>query len=357
MSRIIRQLRESGIFGYGSTELTTYERRLSRFFSRSYAPYLTRKKSVPGKQTIVTNEGPVVLHNKELMVEHYDKQLPLFQSFLDSHYMAYTMAYYGEEPDEIINNTFSLEAAQERKFQLIYKRAGLTGREKILNLGCGFGAFETYLSENHEQIRVTSLTSSKVQAAYMQECFDDPKHPLKRQQCHLLQSTFGDDENADLIGGEYDAVFAIGLFEHVNNLHGAFDWISRFLAPGGCLFLHLIVSIPEFPQYQDSSRTLIGRYFPGGRIWPFQSIAKDNDFFTLEGSWYLNGTNYWRTLDEWHRRYWQHVEELCGTQLDIDAIRHWNDFFMLCKAVLFAPLTGSVYGNGHYVFRKKERDR
>ena len=247
----------------------------------------------------------------------------------------------------------SLETAQRQKFRLICERAGIKGNEKILNLGCGFGAFETYLFETYQDVTITSLTSSKVQAAYIQECLDDPKHPIRRGQCFLLQSVFGSDENEDLLDESYDAVFAIGLFEHINNLHSAFERISRVLVPGGYCFLHLIVSRPAFPQYQDSSRTLIGRYFPGGRIWPFQVMAKDNDFFTLEGSWYLNGMNYWKTLDEWHRRYWQNIDELYEAELDIDAIRHWNDYFSLCKTVLFAPLRGSVYGNGHFLFRKK----
>jgi len=352
MSIIVRQLRKAGIFCYGSAELVNYEKHLTRFFSREYAPYLTQPDPFLEEQ-IITNEGPLVIQNDELMDEHYDKQLPLFESFLDQYYMAYTMAYFGGEPDEIVNSTLSLEAAQKQKFRLICERAGIKGNEEILNLGCGFGAFETYLFETYPDIRVTSLTSSKVQAAYIQKCLDDPKHPIKRGQCRLMQSVFGSDENKDLLDDSYDVIFAIGLFEHINNLHSAFERISRVLVPGGYCFLHLIVSIPALPQYQDSSRTLIGKYFPGGRIWPFRMMAKNNDFFTLEGSWYLNGLNYWKTLDEWHRRYWQHIEELYETELDIDAIRHWNDYFILCKVVLFAPLRGSVYGNGHYLFRKK----
>jgi cyclopropane-fatty-acyl-phospholipid synthase len=352
MSILVRKLRDAGIFCYGSVELANYERRLSRFFSREYAPYLTQQGPALEGQ-IITNQGVLAAKNKELMEEHYDRQLPLFKSFLDHKYMAYTMAYYGETPDEIVNSPISLETAQRDKFRLICERACIKGNERILNLGCGFGAFETYLFETYKDIRITSLTSSKVQAAYIQECLDDPQHPMKRGQCRLLQSVFGGDENQDLLDESYDAVFAIGLFEHINNLHSAFERISKVLAPSGYCFLHLIVSIPPFPQYQDSSRTLIGKYFPGGRIWPFQTMAKDNAFLSLQGSWYLNGMNYWKTLDEWHRRYWQHIEELYETPLDIDAIRHWNDYFILCKAVLFAPLRGSVYGNGHFLFRRK----
>lgn len=352
MSRIVQKLHEAGIFAYGSAELKNFENRLSRFFTREYAPYLAQQDRSLEKQ-IVTNAGSLIIQNKELMDDHYDQQLPLFESFLDHHYMAYTMAYYGEEPDEIVNSKRSLEAAQRQKFRLICERAGLKGNENLLNLGCGFGAFETYLFENYRDIRVTSLTSSKVQAAYIEKCLDDPMHPIKRRQCRLLQCVFGDGNNTDLINDSYDAVFAIGLFEHINNLRSAYERIAKLLVPGGYCFIHLIVSIPAFPQYQDSSNTLIGKYFPGGRIWPFGVMARQTDFFDLERSWYLNGLNYWKTLDEWHRRYWEHIDSLYENQLDIDAIRHWNDYFVLCKVVLFAPLKGAVYGNGHFLFKKE----
>ena len=54
------------------------------------------------------------------------------------------------------------------------------------------------------------------------------------------------------------------------------------------------------------------------------------------------------------QRFWDHMEALCGQVLSVEGIRHWNDYFILCKTVLFAPLEGSIYGNGHYLFRRKQ---
>ncbi len=71
----------------------------------------------------------------------------------------------------------------------------------------------------------------------------------------------------------------------------------------------------------------------------------------LEGNWFINGLNYWRTLDEWHRRYWNNIPSLYKSVFDTRAIAHWNEYFSLCKAV-FAPMEGTVYGNSHYLFRK-----
>ncbi len=297
----------------------------------------------------------MVLQNDALMDEHYDQDFPLFRSFLDDHYMAYTMAYYGEDADAVLNEERSLEQAQREKFRLICERAELNGDEHILNLGCGFGSFETYLFETYPNIRVTSVTSSSVQAEYIRECMADPSHAIDGGgRCRLIQGVFGAEENPVDIDGHFDAVFAIGLFEHINNMHKAFEQIARLLKDDGICYLHLIVSIPEFPQYQDSNNTLIGKYFPGGRIWSHRTMQQQTDFFHLSGSWYLNGMNYWRTLDQWHRRFWSNMEQLYGKILDSEQVRHWNDYFTLCKVVLFAPLDGTIYGNGHYLYRKKK---
>jgi len=223
----------------------------------------------------------------------------------------------------------------------------------VLSIGCGFGPLETYLLARFPGLRITSITPSRVQAAYIRGCMGDAKHPLNAKALSLIEGDFGTIPVSDLGAKRYDIVFAIGMFEHVSNLAAAFGKIAELLRPGGRTFLHLIVSRPAFPQFMDSRHTLVGRYFPGGRIWPFREMPRHAHGFDLEGSWYLNGLNYWRTLDEWHRRFWGGMEGLAEGVLSSAAIRHWNDYFTLCKVVLFAPLEGQIYGNGHYLFRKR----
>jgi len=81
-----------------------------------------------------------------------------------------------------------------------------------------------------------------------------------------------------------------------------------------------------------------------------EEFARHTKDLDLEQTWFINGLNYWRTLDEWHRRFWEQVEML-HDHLGIDRIRFWNDYFILCKAC-FLPMQGALFGNGHYLFRK-----
>ncbi|HHH39299.1 MAG TPA: methyltransferase domain-containing protein [Sedimenticola sp.] len=347
-----KALLEAGILPYGSKELQLYEERLTRYFTREYRR-LAEQAPPLEEAGIPTDQGPMWAQTEQLMDEHFDAPTELFRAFLDPEFMAYTMAWYGETPDAVKASTRTLEQAERAKFEQVARRAGIQGNERVFNIGCGFGPLETYLFDAFPELDITSITPSKVQTGYIRECMANPEHPLYRRQLRLIEGDFSAEPMESLGEGEYDVVFAVGAFEHINNLHAALERIHALLKPGGRLFLHLIVSKPVFPQYHDSGVTLIGKFFPGGHIWPFELIGRQTSFFDLEQSWYLNGFNYWRTLEEWHRRFWEHMDELYGPVLSQEAVRHWNDYFIQCKVVLFAPGGGEVYGNGQYLFRRK----
>jgi len=348
----IQQLAEQGIFAWGSDELGLYERHLTRFFTREYKAL--NSSSVIEEVLKQAGESRQMSEKTEsLMKEHYDESLALFRSFLDHHYMAYTMAWYGEDPDSIRKSEVSLQHAQAQKFALSAERIGLQGTERILDIGCGFGSLETWLFENYPELDLTSVTPSGVQADYIRRCIANPEHVMPDNRIKLLEMTFEQLAWRDVDSEPFDLIFAVGVFEHISDLRAAFRKIHDYLRPGGRCFLHMIVSKPAFPQHMDSDHTLIGRYFPGGRIWPYDVLPQAAENMELVGQWFINGMNYWRTLNEWHRQYWEHIAELYPDTLDSSAVKHWNDYFVLCKAVLFAPLDGAIYGNAHYVFQRE----
>lgn len=340
------RLYQAKIFGPDSPELIQQEKSLIRYLEKEYRKYLNYPVDFESTG-ISTYEGPIVEQTKDLMEEHYDERIDLFTGFLDTKYRAYTMAYYGEEGDA----DASLEEAQHEKFKLIAERAQITGHESILNIGCGFGPLETYLLERFPNISITSITPSKVQAQYIEQKMQDKSHPISSG-LTLIQGVF-DETLLDTLNGEkYDLVISIGFFEHALNMHLIFEIIAQLLKPDGRMFHHFITSKVATPQVHLKEKTVIGKYFPGGRVWPHTEICRHTERFDLANSWFINGMNYWRTLDEWHHRYWCRVPELYNNGFDINAIQHWNEYFLLCKA-MFAPLDGAFYGNSHYLFKLK----
>jgi cyclopropane-fatty-acyl-phospholipid synthase len=352
-SSTAKRLIKDRIFPWGSQEQRLFEQRLLRYFTREYRQ-LAASNADTRKYDISTDEGPMWRDTAELMERHFDQSLELFRCFLDHKYMAYTTAYYGETPEQIRGSTFTLEDAERAKFELVARRAGVRGNEQVFNLGCGFGPLETYLFEKHPNIEITSITPSRVQAEYVRQQSKNPEHPLSRGKLRLIEDDFGRVPIRDLGEQQYQIVFAVGAFEHVNNLDRAMERIASILRPNGTAFIHLIVSIPFIPRFFHAEKTMIREYFPGGRIWPFDILKQQTKYLSLEGSWFINGINYWRTLDCWHRNFWENMGNVYQRILGREGVRYWNNYFSLSKAC-FAPFDGIMFGNGQYLFRKRSR--
>lgn len=348
-AQIEQQLADAGIFGPGSEELALYESRLTRYFEREYQRLEEAPVSLDTLD-ISTYEGPMSESTDDLMDLHYDENPKFFSSFLDEKYKAYTMAYYGESPKQIKASTLNIEDAQRDKFKLISERAQINGNEHILNIGCGFAPLETYLLNEHPNIKITGITPSTVQASYIRKRMAIPNDPLGNGNFKLIEGAFGEISHKDIGPEKFDLVITIGLFEHVVNMHYVLERISDLLSPGGRSFHHFITSKIPVPQFLDPHKTRIGLYFPGGRAWPQSELTRHTENLDLVNYWFVNGLNYWRTLDAWHHRFWDNIPGLYGSVFDADAIAHWNNYFSLCKAV-FAPQDGNFYGNSHYLFR------
>ena len=349
--RYMSKLESLNIPAWGSEEALRKEEHMARFLEREYKAVANKPLSLE-ELGVSAAKGPMWEETEKLIETHYDEQIEFFKSFLDTRYQAYSMAYYGDSWKTVTDSILSLEEAQMSKFRLICDRIGIRGDEKILNIGCGFGSFERYLFEHYPDVHVTGITPSAVQAGHLKDCLGDPRCILQPEKFNLIRNDFNSIENEDLGLESFDLIVSIGLLEHVSNMNEFNKQVFAFLKPNGKAFHHFIVSKFPIPQFLDSKKTVIGNYFPGGRIWPYKAFAQNNGDFELEGMWFINGANYWRTLDDWHRRFWENTSKL-SEQMDDVRIEYWNDYFILCKAC-FLPEEGAFFGNGHYLFRKPE---
>jgi len=344
---IYKDLRDHGIYPYGSDELVKFENQLTKYFTREYQRYKDHDA-----RSVVIDQGPIALAPEDLADEHYDEGLLFFQSFLDERTMSYTMAYFDEVPGNALSSEKTLEQAQLDKFELIAQRMKLKGDENLLNFGCGFGYFESYLLERYPDLQISSLTHSKSQHDYILKRTCDSADALSSERFRIF---FGEiDSNCiTLMGRErYDVICSVGLMEQINNIDLFFEIAYQLLVDNGRMLHHLIVSRDLIPQLLDPEMTLIGKYFPGGRVLPFSTLNKDFKHFTLGKAWFINGINYWKTLDTWHKKFWENISRIYPAEMDSDRIRYWNDYFVLCKA-MFLPEYGLAYGNGQYLFYKK----
>ena len=351
MSRITDKLRKHNIHPYGSEEALKQEAHVARFLEREYREL--KNNPVTLKDVgVLNNSGSMFQQTWDLMETHYDEKFEFFDSFLDDDYYAYTMAYYGANAEEISSNPITLEQAQKNKFRLICDRIGLTGNERILNLGCGFGSFERYLFQYYPDVEVVGVTPSRVQVEAVKESVNDVTSVLHDRNFELILKDFSDLSDDDVERHGFDVVCSIGLAEQTKNQLAFNEKVSSYLKPGGKAFHHMISSRITVPQFVDPAKTLIGDYFPGGRIWPIDALPQHPADLILENKWFLNGMNYWTTLDEWQKRFWRNMDIL-HEHLSLERIRFWSDYFVLCKAC-FLPLQGTLFGNAHFLFKKPE---
>jgi cyclopropane-fatty-acyl-phospholipid synthase len=343
---IYSELRDEGVFQYGSDELIKFEQQLTKYFTREYKRYKGQDN-----QVVDLGLGPLALSAEKLADDHYDEGIALFKNFLDKGAMTYSMAYYDELPAAVLASKKTLTEAQVDKFELIARRMKLKGDEQLLNIGCGFAYFESYLLEAFPGIQITSLTHSKDQYDYILRRLDDSTDLLSKDRFQLYFGEIGSGSGALLGRGKYDVVCSIGLMEHVNNVEQFFSIIDELLVEKGRMFHHLIVSRDLIPQLLDPEKTLIGDYFPGGKVLPYTALMQGFDNFVLKEQWFVNGMNYWKTLDEWHMNFWKNLGRIYPEKMNSERVRYWNNYFVLCKAMFF-PEQGEAYGNGQYLFYK-----
>ena len=344
----IKQLAEHDIHCYASVAQLQFEKQMEQYFRREYERWQGNRK-LPESDGVSSFAGDIA--KKETFsesIDHYNKEFNIYQAFLDKKYMAYTMAYYeAENSSPKINSKLSLEQAQVNKFELLIERANIEDGQSILELGCGFGGFSKYLLDKFPKIKITGINPSTVQTGFLQQIM------LNNERFVLLQKFFDDITSDDLADNSFDRVVSIGVLEAVTNLDKLFHFISRVLKPGGKSIHHFIVSADTIPQFLNAECTLMADYFPGGHIWPYDEAKRHDKHLKFTGSWFVNGLNYWKTLDEWHRRFWNEIETLYPGALSLEEVKDWNKYFTLCKT-MFSPNNGCSYGNGHYLYEKRQ---
>lgn len=240
---------------------------------------------------------------------HYDRGNDLFTNMLDTR-MNYSCAYW-EDAD-------SLDEAQENKLELICRKLDLRPGMRVLDIGCGWGAFGKFAAERYG-VEVVGVTVSKEQVG------------LGRRLCEGLPVEFQLMDYRNL-QGSFDRIVSVGMIEHVGykNYRTYLDVARRCLEDDGLFLLHTIGA--------NRSNTGTGpwthRYiFPNGMLPSIAQLgAAMEDRFVME-DWHSFGAHYDRTLLAWHENFTSNWDRLRQTY-DDRFYRMWN-FYLLSSAGAF----------------------
>ncbi len=196
------------------------------------------------------------LHSKsrdqEAVRHHYDAGNDFFASFLDPG-MVYSCAYF-------LDSTDTLEEAQFRKLDLVCRKLQLAPGQKLLDVGCGWGALVIHAAL-HYDVEVVGVTLSPEQA-------EEARRRVKEAGVDDRVSIHVEDYRD--IEGEFDAIASIGMFEHVGarELGTYFTRLFELLGPRGILLNH---GITTRQRKSKGKPTFVSTYvFPDGELHPIE---------------------------------------------------------------------------------------
>ncbi|MCC6608828.1 MAG: class I SAM-dependent methyltransferase [Burkholderiales bacterium] len=185
---------------------------------------------------------------------HYDVSNEFYALFLGRD-MVYSCAYFRRESDD-------LDLAQEQKLDHILNKLQLKPGERLLDIGCGWGALVMRAAKKYGAL-ATGITLSQNQHKYASRRI---KEEGLEGRCEVRLQDYRD------VPGEqvYDKIASIGMFEHVGlrNLHAYFAKVRALLRDGGLVLNHGITSVdPDSRSVGLGAGEFINRYvFPHGEL-------------------------------------------------------------------------------------------
>ncbi|HEY8701663.1 MAG TPA: cyclopropane-fatty-acyl-phospholipid synthase family protein [Arthrobacter sp.] len=225
-----------------------------------------------------------------------------------------------------------LDAAQERKLDLVCRKLGLKPGMRVLDVGCGWGSFALHAAK-HYGVDVVGVTLSTEQAALARKRAAD---------AGLTESIdIRVQDYRDVEDGPFDAISSIGMSEHVGRELTPL-YVSRLfslLRPGGRLLNHAI-SWNAGPTSPDPD-SFIPRYvFPDGEMLSLGDMVTALESGGLE---ILDvealRRHYALTLRAWVRRLEDHWDEAVGLT-SLGRARIWR-LYMAASALGFeSGITG-----------------
>jgi cyclopropane-fatty-acyl-phospholipid synthase len=193
---------------------------------------------------------------------HYDVGNDFYRLVLGPS-MVYSCAYFEQAPSP----TYTLEQAQQAKLDLVARKLGLTPGMRVLDVGCGWGAFVRHAAREYGCTAV-GVTLSREQAAWARRRVEDDG--LADRVEIRVQDYRG------VADGPFDAIASIGMAEHVGQdlLPAYAARLFGLLRPEGRLLNHAIARRPGPRDEGGSSTSFIDRYvFPDGELEPLATMV------------------------------------------------------------------------------------
>jgi len=261
---------------------------------------------------------------------HYDLGNDLFKLFLDP-----TMMYSSAMFDADITD---LQAASERKLQVICDKLQLSPADHVVEIGTGWGGFAIYAAK-HYGCQVTTTTISQqqyllAQARVREEGLQEQITVLKQDYRHLQ--------------GQFDKLVSIEMIEAVGHQYydTYFNKVSHLLKADGVALIQAITIADQRYASAIGSVDFIQRYiFPGSNIPSntamLTSITRASDLRLVD----LQdiGLHYATTLRLWRENFFAQIDAVRQLGYSDTFIRMWDFYLSYCEGGFAECALGDVH--------------
>ncbi|MGF1540341.1 MAG: class I SAM-dependent methyltransferase [Pleurocapsa sp.] len=301
------------------------------------------------EEWILTESSTLAEKSQELMELQYNLPPEMFRLMLEENnllYPKYTTALWEK-------GAKNLTEAQLNMLEDAIAKANIQDGDSVLDIGCGWGSAAHYILHKFPNTQVTGLNLSREQCNYIRNKMQDKNSYFSSSRFTLIEGDFN-EINFDK---KFDKIISLGVFEHIGNLTQSFEKISSFLQADGRVFIHIIsVKLPH-----NIGNPFIDKYiFPRARVWHYEMIPSgdlgcseapgDRHLKTID-RWFLNGSNYARTLQAWLDNFDRTQDKIKTLNYSMDYQRFrrmWRLYLILCNAYFNAG-QGEILGNGQYL--------
>ncbi|WP_372827950.1 class I SAM-dependent methyltransferase [Polaromonas sp.] len=273
---------------------------------------------------------------------HYDLGNAFYELWLDGT-MNYSSAIFAT-PET------SMKDAQDAKVRRALHQAGVKAGDRVLEIGCGWGALAEMAATEFEA-SIVGVTLSTEQLAWAQARLARlgaaDKADLRLQDYRDIgkTGTLGEGET-------FDAICSIEMVEAVGREYWPtyFQTVSRLLKPGGRACIQSIVIADGLFERYVSSTDFIQQYiFPGGCLpcpAEFRAQARAAGLEVVDE--FSFGQDYARTLKLWREQFMAQESRVLQLGFDKRFIRIWEFYLAYCEAAFTQANTDVV----QYTLRK-----
>ena len=209
--------------------------------------------------------------DKKAIGFHYDVGNEFYNLFLGKT-MTYSCAYFKDGQEDI-------DKAQNNKIDLICRKLRLKTGNRLLDIGCGWGALILYAAKQYG-VKCHGITLSKQQYEFVWKKIEEEKLT------HLCSVELRDYRQ--LKGeGVYDKIVSVGMFEHVgiDCFKVYFQTAKRLLKDEGLFLNHGITTCRTKVLKSTGSKFMDTFIFPNAELINLGFIIQsmeENDFEILD---------------------------------------------------------------------------